>query len=130
MDLYATLLAPVDEVFARLGDPGRLGDWLPEVSVAGPASPAGDDADFTVTIAVDGARATGAGEVTASEPPWLAGYRLFAGERVYGLRVTCAADRGGTRVHIHQSGDGPSLTIDLARLARAIQPQGDRDNPC
>lgn len=131
MDVYAVLAFPVGPVFACLADPARLGDWLAEISAAGPVSPGGDEAEFPVTVTAGGVPAAGTGEVTAFEPPWLAGYRLFAGGRVHGLRITCAAHDGGTRIHIRQSGDGAPLTVDLARLAQAVHAhQGERDNPC
>ena len=120
MDLHATLASPLRAVFARLADPSRLGDWLPEVTAVEAGPPGAVGAGFPLTIWVGEKEVAGTGEVTAFEPPWLAGYRLFAGGRVYGLRITCAAHDGGTRVHVRQSGDGPPLAVDLARLARAI----------
>ena len=113
MDHYATLPVPLDVVFAALTDPSRLGDWLPALS-RGPASPVpllGAGATFTLT--------GGSGEMTAYEPPWLAGYRLFLGSGAVTVRVTCTASAGGTRIHIHQSGH-PPLVIDLDRLGRAL----------
>jgi hypothetical protein len=120
MDLYATFPRPLRAVFGYLADPSRLGDWLPDVSAAGPGTSDGPDADFPVTVHVDGIEVAGGGEVTAFEPPWLVGYRLFIGPRTHGLRVTCAAQPGGTRIHVHQPDGAAPLTIDLARLTRAL----------
>jgi Polyketide cyclase / dehydrase and lipid transport len=120
MDLYATFPSPVKAVFGHLADPSRLGDWLPDISVvdAGPSD--GTVADFPLTVHVDGTEVAASGEVTAFEPPWLVGYRLFVGSRTHGLRVTCAAQAGGTRVHVHQPDCAAPLTIDLAKLTRAL----------
>jgi uncharacterized protein YndB with AHSA1/START domain len=121
MDLYATLPRPVEAVFGHLADPSRLGDWLPEVTAtAGQGWPGGTGAEFALTVHVDGTDVAAAGEVTAFEPPWLVGYRLFLGSRAHGIRVTCTAHPGGTRIHVHQPDDGAHLTIDLARLTRAL----------
>ena len=120
MDLYATFPGPVKAVFGHLADPSRLGDWLPDISVvdAGPSDSAGTD--FPLIVHVDGTELSASGEVTAFEPPWLVGYRLFIGPRTHGLRVTCAAQDGGTRIHVHQRDEAAPLTIDLARLTRAL----------
>ena len=120
MDLYATFPGPVKAVFGHLADPSRLGDWLPDISVvdAGPSDSAGTD--FPLIVHVDGTELSASGEVTAFEPPWLVGYRLFIGSRTHGLRVTCTAQDGGTRVHVHQRDGAAPLTIDLARLTRAL----------
>jgi hypothetical protein len=120
MDLYATLPSPVKAVFGHLADPSRLGDWLPGISVAdaGPSDSAG--ADFLITVHAGGIELAASGEVTAFEPPWLVGYRLFIGSRTHGLRVTCAAQDGGTRVHVHQPDYAAPLTVDLAKLTRAL----------
>ena len=119
MDLYATFPSPVKAVFGHLADPSRLGDWLPGIAAAGPGQ-SGTGADFPLTAHVDGIEVAAAGEVTAFEPPWLVGYRLFIGPRTHGLRVTCAAQDGGTRIHVHQRDEAAPLTIDLARLTRAL----------
>ena len=120
MDLYATFPGPVKAVFGHLADPSRLGDWLPDISVvdAGPSDSAGTD--FPLIVHVDGTELSASGEVTAFEPPWLVGYRLFIGSRTHGLRVTCTAQDGGTRVHIHQPDHAAPLLIDLAKLTRAL----------
>jgi hypothetical protein len=120
MDLYATFPSPVKAVFGHLADPSRLGDWLPDISVvdAGPSDSPG--ADFPITMHVDGIELSASGEVTAFEPPWLVGYRLFIGPRTHGLRVTCTAQDGGTRVHVHQPDHAAPLLIDLAKLTRAL----------
>jgi hypothetical protein len=120
MDLYATFASPVRAVFGCLADPSRLGDWLPDISAADPGPVHGAGADFPLTVHVGGTEVAGSGEVTAFEPPWLVGYRLFIGSRMLGLRVTCAAQDGGTRIHVHQPDHADPLTIDLARLSRAL----------
>ena len=118
MDLYATFASPAQTVFGHLADPSYLGNWLPDVTTAGSACP--DEAEFPLTVHLDGSRVAASGEMTAYEPPWLVGYRLFIGAQAHSLRVTCTAQAGGTLIHIHQP-DGPNLlTIDLARLAREI----------
>jgi len=120
MDLYATFARPVKAVFAHLADPSRLGDWLPVISSAGRGPTDGAGADFPLTAHVDGIEVAASGEVTAFEPPWLVGYRLFIGSRTHGLRVTCAAQDDGTRIHVHQPDCAAPLLIDLARLTRAL----------
>ena len=120
MDLYATFRSPVKAVFGHLADPSRLGDWLPEITAVGPGPFDGTGADFPLTVHVDGIEVAASGEVTAFEPPWLIGYRLFIGSRTHGLRVTCTAQDGGTRIHVHQRDEAAPLTIDLARLTRAL----------
>lgn len=120
MDLYVTSPSPVRAVFGYLADPSRLGDWLPDVSAVGPDSSGGHAADFPLTVDVDGIGIAASGEVTAFEPPWLVGYRLFIGPRTHGLRVTCTAEVGGTRIHVHQPDNAAPLTIDLVRLTRAL----------
>ena len=119
MDLYATFPSPVKAVFDHLADPSRLGDWLPGIAAAGPGQ-SGTGADFPLTAHVDGIEVAASGEVTAFEPPWLIGYRLFIGSRTHGLRVTCTSQDGGTRIHVHQRDEAAPLTIDLARLTRAL----------
>jgi len=120
MDLYATFPSPVKAVFGHLADPSHLGDWLPDVSAASAEPSGGTGADFPLTARVDGREVAASGEVTAFEPPWLVGYRLFIGSRTHGLRITCAAHGGGTRVHVHQRDGALPLTIDLVRLTRAL----------
>jgi Polyketide cyclase / dehydrase and lipid transport len=120
MDLYATFGSPVKAVFGHLADPSRLSDWLPDISATDPGRVDGTGADFPLTVHVDGIEVAGSGEVTAFEPPWLIGYRLFIGSRTHGLRVTCTAQAGGTQIHVHQPDNGAALTIDLARLSRAL----------
>jgi len=120
MDLYATFPSPVEAVFGHLADHSRLGDWLPDVSAADPGLSDGAGADFPLTVHIDGTEVAASGEETAFEPPWLVGYRLFIGSRVHGIRVTCTAEADGTRIHVHQPDDGAALTIDLARLSRAL----------
>jgi uncharacterized protein YndB with AHSA1/START domain len=124
MDLYATFPSPVEAVFGHLADPSRLGDWLPDVSAdvsaADPEPPNGTGADFPLTVHVDGIKVAASGEETAFEPPWLVGYRLSVGSRAHLIRVTCSAEAGGTRIHVHQPDNGAALTIDLARLSRAL----------
>ena len=41
----------------------------------------GTGADFPLTVHIDGIEVAASGEVTAFEPPWLVGYRLFIGSR-------------------------------------------------
>jgi hypothetical protein len=131
MDLYLTLACPIEAAFGYLADPSHLGDWLPPVAAAGPASPGGDGAEFPLTARVGGIRVAATGEMTAFEPPWLIGYRLFIGSRAHGLRVTCTAQPGGTRIHVHQPDETAPLTIDLPRLARGIQQAHRRKGqPC
>jgi uncharacterized protein YndB with AHSA1/START domain len=120
MDLYATFSQPVEAVFGHLADPSHLGDWLPDVSAADPGPSGGAGADFHLIVSVGGTQTAASGEVTAFEPPWLIGYRLFIGSRAHGLRITCSAQAGGTQIHVRQPDNGISLTIDLARLARAL----------
>jgi uncharacterized protein YndB with AHSA1/START domain len=120
MDLYATFPRPLRSVFGYLADPSRLSDWLPDVSAADPGTSDGTEADFPLTMHVDGVEVAASGEVTAFEPPWLIGYRLFIGSRTHSVRVTCAGQPGGTRVHVHQPDCAAPLTIDLARLTRAL----------
>jgi hypothetical protein len=120
MDLYATFPSPVKAVFDHLADPSRLGDWLPGIAAAGPGPSSGTGADFPLTAQVDGIEVAASGEVIAFEPPWLIGYRLFIGARTHGLRVTCTSQDGGTRIHVHQRDEAAPLTIDLARLTRAL----------
>lgn len=124
MDLYATFPSPVEAVFGHLADPSRLGDWLPDVSAADGEPARGTGADFPLTVQVDGIKVAASGEETAFEPPWLVGYRLSVGSRAHWIRVTCAAEAGGTRIHVHQPDDGAALTIDLARLSRALSAAG------
>jgi len=130
MDLYARFDRSIESVFDRLADPSRLGDWLPQVTVPSSGTPDGAEATFPLTVAVDGVPVAGTGEMTAFEPPWLVGYRLFIGPRAHGLRVTCTAQPGGTRIHVHQPDDDIRLTIDLARLGRALGHDTGEGAPC
>jgi hypothetical protein len=122
VDLYARLASPVEAVFGHLADPSRLSDWLHEVAGApeGLESPPCVGAAFPVAMRLDGVGLAGSGELTAFEPPWLVGYRLFAGARTFGLRITCTAHSGGARIRVHQSDDAVPLTVDLARLELAL----------
>lgn len=135
MDYQAQLASPLRAVFAQLADPARLGEWLCEVITAPAAPPPGSIGQaFALTIRLDAAQTDAAGELTAYEPPWLAGYRLVAGPRTYLLRVTCTARDGGTQICVHQACDGPPLTVDLDRLqqalaARAPAPPPGRSSP-
>lgn len=118
MDLYARLASPVEAVFGHLADPSRLGDWVHEV-VGTPASldsPSGVGATFPLGMRLDGFGVAGSGEMIAFEPPWLVGYRLFAGARTFGLRITCTARDGGVQIRVHQSGDDAPLTVNLGQL--------------
>jgi hypothetical protein len=120
MDLYAVFPSPVRTVFGHLADPGRLGDWLPGISVAALGSPSGTGTNFPLTAFLDGTPVAASGEITAYEPARLISYRLFIGARAYGLRITCTAQSGGTRIHVHQPDDAIPLTIDLTRLTRDL----------
>lgn len=119
MSWQSTVDVPVGAVFAVFADPSRLGDWLPEVT--GPAAPpsvAEAGVTFALAVCTGPAPVPGNGEVTACEPPWLVGYRLFIGPHVVTFRVTCAAHSEGTQVRLHQAG-GIELAVDLDRLSRA-----------
>ena len=120
MDLYAIFPSPVRTVFGHLADPGHLGDWLPGISATAIGTPAGAGISFPLTAYLDGTRVTASGEITAFEPARLISYRFFIGRRAYGLRITCTAQSGGTRIHVHQSDDAIPLTIDLTRLTRDL----------
>lgn len=126
MDLDATLPQPLEQVFARLAAPLQLGDWLPEVRrvEATPALLLGLGAVFTLTLRTDGRECVVSGEMIAYEPPWLAAFRLLAGERTHLLRLTCSACADGTRVQIHQADAESPLRVDLDRLARALAMDG------
>jgi hypothetical protein len=118
MSWQATVRSPVRVTFAHLADPSRLGDWLPEVT--GPvAPPAATGEVFALTVGTGQRAVAAGGELTAFEPPWLAGYRLFIGSWVVTLRVTCTACAVGTQVRLHQSGD-ITLAVDLDRLANVL----------
>jgi hypothetical protein len=71
-------------------------------------------------VLADGIEVAANGEVTAFEPPWLVGYRLFIGSCVHGIRVTCTAQADGTRIRVHRPDDAAPLTIDLDRPTRAL----------
>jgi hypothetical protein len=122
VDLYASLTSPVEAVFGHLADPARLADWVHEVAAAcaGPQSPADIGVIFSFTARAESGEVAASGEVVAFEPPWLVGYRLFIGKETFSLRVTCSAQPGGSRLHIHQPDSAAPLTVDLARLNRAL----------
>jgi hypothetical protein len=120
MDLYANFPSPVKTVFGHLADPGRLGDWLPGISAAPIGAPRGAGINFPLTADLDGTPVAASGEITAFEPARLISYRFFIGQRSYGLRITCTAQAGGTRIHVHQSDNAIPLTIDLTRLTRDL----------
>jgi hypothetical protein len=120
MDLYAIFPSPVRTVFGHLADPGRLGDWLPGISAVAIGSPTGTGTNFPLTASLDGIPIAASGEITAFEPARLISYRLFIGPRAYVVRITCTAQAGGTRIHVHQSDDAIPLTIDLTRLTRDL----------
>ena len=122
MDLYALFPSPVQTVFGHLADPGRLGDWLPGISVDAVAPPSGTGTNFPLTACLAGTPVVASGEITAFEPARLVSYRFFIGPRAYGLRVICTAQSGGTRIHVHQSDDAIPLTIDLTQLTRDLAP--------
>jgi hypothetical protein len=131
VDLYARLATPVETVFWHLADPSRLGDWLHEVAGTAddPEGTPGVGAAFPLAMRLDGVGMAGSGEVTAFEPPWLVGYRLFAGARTFGLRITCTAHAGGARIRVHQPDNGAPLTVDLGRLELALGQRSDGRSP-
>jgi uncharacterized protein YndB with AHSA1/START domain len=122
MDLYATLPRPVQATFGRVADPARLADWLPQVqaTASGRGVPPGLGTEFRATMQIDGLQVTATGEMVAYEPPWLVGYRMLAEGRTVSLRITCAAQPGGTGIHVHQPDGTTPLTVDLARLNWAL----------
>lgn len=125
MDRWTTLAYPLQSVFDHLAAPARLGDWLPEVTgISAGARPGQIGAPFAIRIRRDGAELPGAGELIAYEPPWSAAYRLITGPHTHVLRITCDAGDGTTRVHVHQSDDAATLSVDLARLTRALGTAG------
>ncbi|HEX4060691.1 MAG TPA: SRPBCC family protein [Streptosporangiaceae bacterium] len=126
MDDEVVLAHPVARVFSYLADPARLADWLPEVSgvQADATSGAGVGTGFSLRLRREGEELPGAGDLIAYEPPWSVAYRLRAGAHTNVLRLTCAANDGATRVHVHQAGDGRPLTVDLSVLRQALP--GDR----
>ena len=110
-------------MFGRFADPARLSDWLHEVVGAprpAPESPTGVGDAFPLAMRLDGVGVAGSGEMIAFEPPWLVGYRLFAGARTFGLRVTCTAHAGGAPIRVHQPDGAGPLTVNLARLELAL----------
>jgi hypothetical protein len=126
MDLSATVAWPLDQVFACLADPSRLGDWLLEVRrvAAAPTLFLGLGVTFTLTLQAESRECAASGEIIAYEPPWLAAYRLFAEEQIHILRLTCRVCPEGTRVQIHQASGKNPLHIDLAGLEQALAADG------
>ena len=129
MDHDAVLAHPIGQVFGRLADPSRLGDWLP----AATAIHAGDGAAaFTLRLSRNRTQADAAGELIGYEPPWQLAYRLRAGPDTHVLRLTCTTAGAGTRVHVRQAGPAQPLAVDLARLGQALsarpQPGPARDD--
>ena len=45
---------------------------------------------------------------------------MLAGGRAASIRVTCTAQPGGTRIHVHQPDGASALTVDVARLNRVL----------
>jgi hypothetical protein len=128
MNCQAIVHRPIEVTFGHLANPLQMGDWLPEITGLGDPL---DDAreTFRLTIALGaihqeragtGGSATAEGELTAFEPPWLVGYRLFIGRQIVALRITCTAHTGATHVRLHQSGD-IELAVDLSRLAHLLE---------
>jgi uncharacterized protein YndB with AHSA1/START domain len=116
VDWHVVLAGRVEEVFACLADPSRLGDWLPGLT-GPPASPAVQaELGTTVTVTIDGPGGPQAAivEMTAFEPPWLVGYRLLVGAQTLTLRVTCAMQADQTHLHVRQSGDAAPLALDFS----------------
>src|ERR1700722_3832183 len=129
MNQRATIRVPVGAAFAHLADPSRLGDWMPEVTGPAEASVVVEaDEVFTLTVGDGPARITAHGEVTACEPPWLIGYRLFIGPEVVTLRVACTTSPAGTQVELRQAG-GTELAVALDRLARCLDGQAAAGTP-
>lgn len=125
MDRWTTLAYPLQSVFDHLAAPACLGDWLPEVAgIPAGARPGQVGASFAIRVRRDGADMPGTGELIAYEPPWSAAYRLMTGPHMHVLRITCDSSDGTTRVHVHQSDDAAPLSVDLARLSRALSTAG------
>jgi uncharacterized protein YndB with AHSA1/START domain len=124
VDWHVVLAGPVEEVFACFADPSRLGDWLPGLTgpPVGPAVEAELGATVTVTIDGPGGPQTATAEMTAFEPPWLAGYRFFIGTQTLTLRLTCTVQAGQTQLHVRQSGDAAPLALDFSQAAGGTPP--------
>jgi uncharacterized protein YndB with AHSA1/START domain len=117
MDHQGMLAHPIQEVFGRLADPARLGDWLPQAT----GIRAGDGAAaFTLRLRRGDRTHTVTGELIAYEPPRQVAYRLVAGPDTHVLRITCAATSAGTQVRVRQAGPAGPLTVNLARLGQAM----------
>jgi uncharacterized protein YndB with AHSA1/START domain len=127
-DVSALVAEPIATVFAHLAAPAHLESWLPAVvqAEAGEAWQPGVGAQLALTLRAGGTAVAAMGELVAYVPPWQVAYRLWVGPRVHVLRLTCTAQDGGTRVHVHQGGTTP-LAIDLAGLARAVGVSGAAD---
>jgi uncharacterized protein YndB with AHSA1/START domain len=124
VDWHVVLAGPVDEVFGRLADPARLGDWLPALTVppGGPGIQAELGATVTVTIDGPGGARSATAELTAFEPPWLVSYRFFIGARTVTLRLTCTVRAGHTQLHVRQSGDAGPLALDFSPAGGGTAP--------
>lgn len=120
MDQHVTLAAPLDAVFARLADPTRLGEWLPDLSRVEVDQDRlmGIGLAFAVTTHATGDQRFAA-EVVAHEPPWLVAYRLLIAEPLV-IRLACTAHGDSTRVHIHQTDAARPLGVDLAPLCQGL----------
>lgn len=120
MDLYATLHAPVEQVFARAADPTRLQQWLPDVAQVDidQTEVIGIGATFAVVLRAGGREQVLEGEVVAYEPPWLVAYRLLLPEPRL-VRLVCTG-QAETRIHLHQSDGADQLAVDLARLGSSV----------
>jgi len=91
MDHSATIPHPMTVVFEHIAAPSRLGDWLTKVVrvEAEAVSLLGIGVAFGLTVFQNGSERAASGEIIAFEPPWLAAFRLFVGERTYVMRLTC-----------------------------------------
>jgi hypothetical protein len=121
VDYQSQVDSPVRAVFARLAAPSRLGEWLGEVVTVPDIPPPGSIGEpFALMIRIDAAETGGAGEMTAYELPWLAGYRPIAGPRTCLLRAPCTTRDGGTQIRVHQASGSAPLTVDLHQLKLAL----------
>ena len=126
MDLYATLPSAVKAVFGHLADPSRLGDWLPMIGRR-----SGTVRRHRSRLPPHRAhrRDRGRGQRRGDRLRTAMADRLPAVHRLTDARTAGHLRRSGrrTRIHVHQADHATPLTIDLARLARAIG--ATADNP-
>lgn len=121
MDHHRTLAVPAQTVFTHLATPDRLGDWIPQIVHvdAAPTALIGLGTAFAITLHTNDHDLHLAADVTAYEPPWLITYRLQATNPVL-ISATCTTHPDGTQLHVHHTDSTAPLTIDLARLSRAL----------